>query len=83
MGAGPPIQGWAAPTAMGVFVGTLVGVLLGAGVGVLTGVGVNAGRGVPQADKTNANKIVKLNVQTFFILLSLLRLNIMFMEWVS
>ena len=83
MGAGPPIQGWAALTAIGVFVGTLVGMLIGVGVvigtlvEVLTGVGVNAGRGVPQADKTNAKEIV--NVQTFFMLISLVRLNILFM----
>jgi hypothetical protein len=60
-----------------------VGVVIGMLVEVLTGVGVNAGRGVPQADKTNAKEIAKLNVQTFFMLLSLVRLNIMFMEWVS
>jgi hypothetical protein len=44
---------------------------------VLTAVGVNAGRGVPQADKIKAKQIAKLNVQTFFMFVSLARLNIM------
>jgi len=67
------MQGWAASTARGVFVGMMVGV--GAGDGVLTGVGVSAGRGVPQADKTKAKEIVILNIQTFFMFTSLVRLN--------
>jgi hypothetical protein len=67
VGAGAPIQGWAASTARGVFVGMLVG--------VPTGVGVGAGRGVPQADKTKAKEIVILKIQTFFMVTSLVKLN--------
>ena len=57
---------------VGVGVGTLVGVL----VGVLAGVGVNAGEDVPQADKNKAKEIIKLKIQNFFILISLVKLEV-------